>query len=127
MAEATPGKKTTENKKYVDCRPQIFHTGRLVNVDDISIADDSGWRDFDPADCEQIDADLRADKYGQTQLAPPSLVTVAHADQTASDGLLLLNNGKKMISVMKLISIKSKISPDPDRIFSNFVHESQGT
>ena len=108
MLEATPEKNATANTKYVDRRPQIFHTGQLLDVDDISIADDSSWRDLDAADCELIEADLRDAKYGQTQLAPPSIVTVGRAEQVASDGLLRLNNGKKMIFVMQKLKKEHK-------------------
>ena len=76
-------------------RPQFFHSPGTLDVDDISIGEDSGWRDLDLQESEKIERRLREGHYGQTQLPLPSVVTVGRRRQTAADGLALLNNGKK--------------------------------
>ena len=53
---------------YQDLRPQFFHSTERIDVDDISVADDSGWRDLDLEECAIIEQSLRDGNYGQTQL-----------------------------------------------------------
>ena len=82
-------------------RPQFFHSPETLDVDDISIGEDSGWRDLDLQESEKIERRLREGHYGQTQLPLPSVVTVGRRRQFAADGLALLNNGKKIVYVLQ--------------------------
>ena len=86
---------------FVDLRPQFFQTGELIDIDRISVGPDSSWRDHTEEDCEQFESDCRAGKYGQTQLQLPSIVTVKKQEVLAADGLVMLNNGKKCLMVLK--------------------------
>ena len=86
---------------FVDLRPQFFQTGELIDIDRISVGPDSSWRDHTEKDCEQFESDCRAGKYGQTQLQLPSIVTVKKQEVLAADGLVMLNNGKKCLMVLK--------------------------
>ena len=46
----------------------------VVSLDAVSLADDSGWHDLDPARVEELSAMIFGGNLGATALAGPSLI-----------------------------------------------------
>ena len=76
-----------------------------VQLDDISLASDSGWRDVDPHMVAQLKEKLMQGDLGRTTLGNPSIVCEQQQALTASDGKLCINNGKHIITA--LVEMKS--------------------
>ena len=94
---ATPKKAA---QRAVNGRPSILKTER-VRLDDISVCDDSGWRDSDNGEITILREKFKAGEYGIGILTIPSILCWSEAPKTSThDGRWLLNNGRSTIAAL---------------------------
>ena len=77
--------------------PRKVHSFRL-EIDEISVRLESGWREHQPAAIDQLVATL-PETYGRTNMKPPSVLAADGNGQNCRldvDGKVLLNNGKSL-------------------------------
>ncbi len=81
----------------VGIRPTVTEKSLCVGLEDISIAVDSSWRDFDREAVDGHKETIKAGKYGDTVYKGPS-----YLDKLTSgiDGKQLLNDGKSMVTAL---------------------------
>ena len=88
-------------QRAVNGRPSVLKTERVM-LDDISVCEDSGWRDVDAGEIAILREKFRAGEYGIGILTIPSILCWNGQPKNSSDdGRWLLNNGKSTISALK--------------------------
>ena len=76
-------------------RPITLKTER-VKLDDISICEDSGWRESDPREIAILTEKFRAGEYGGGILTIPSILCWDGKPKVSTeDGRWLINNGRR--------------------------------
>ena len=85
----------------VNGRPKILKTER-VKLDDISVCDDSGWRERDPREITILRDKFKAGEYGNGILTIPSILCWDQKPKVSlDDGRWLINNGRSTIAALK--------------------------
>ncbi len=80
----------------------MFLRTEIHRASEVSIADDSSWRELDPEVVAELCGQVESGSYGQTSLAPPTLVGDGDRIKlSAVDGGLCLYNGKQWTAVMR--------------------------
>ena len=84
--------------------PRVLDTRRLA-LAEVSICEDSGWRDLDLERVAELRALFEAGEYGATTLAIPSILTDADGRPQVSkhDGRYRLNIGKSTIAALQAL------------------------
>ena len=84
-----------------------FLTSTVVKLCEISVANDSGWRDIDDARVQELEAVILDGSYGATSLAGPSLLAEdGKPMHSTTDGGYILNNGKQIAHALQHIFAK---------------------
>ena len=84
-------------------RPTILKTER-VKLEDISICEDSGWRESDPREIAILTEKFKAGEYGNGILTIPSILCWDEKPKVSTeDGRYLINNGRSTISALKML------------------------
>ena len=84
--------------------PRKVHSFRL-EIDEISVRLEPGWREHQPAVMDQLVATL-PETYGRTNMMPPSVLAADGNGQNCRldvDGKVLLNNGKSFVCAMQVL------------------------
>ena len=81
---------------------------KRLKLDELSVAEDSGWRDLDTERVAELADLFRAGDYGATTLAAPSVFFGENGKylQSKEDGRIRLNNGLSTIAALKLLEIQ---------------------
>jgi len=80
--------------------PKTILESHNVEVDDVSIEDDSGWRDLDPRRVQQLVETFIAGDFGTNILRKPSILMENGTAQTASNGKIRLSDGKATFAAL---------------------------
>ena len=76
----------------------------LVDIDEVSLEEDSGWRAIDPARVQELKDAFMRGEYGQNILRKPSLLFWQGAPKiSAKDGKILLADGKATFAALKAL------------------------
>ena len=95
-------------QRAVNGRPTVLNTERVM-LDDISVCDDSGWRDVDTGEIAILREKFRAGEYGIGILTIPSILCWNEQPKHSPDnGRWLLNNGKSTISALQELFSEQK-------------------
>ena len=93
---------------------------QTYSLDDLSVAQDSGWRDFDEARVESLKVDYKACKYGTGNYGKPSVVINTSSAEGRDeekisdiDGLAVLDNGKSDIQALKHLKVALNFTSCP--------------
>lgn len=92
-----------------------------VKLHEISIAEDSSWRDLAPDHVESLKAVVLNGDYGSTTLAKPSLVLDQTGNEmiSAIDGCYILNNGKQFIAALQALQPEyEKASEEVEKVLA---------
>lgn len=74
---------------------------KVVKLEEISLADDSGWRELDAERVSELCEVIKGGSYGATSLMGPSLVQQDNKMVlSATDGRFVIYNGKHFISAL---------------------------
>ena len=106
-----PSLMSLKDNKAFKAAPQKAHVaervgGQRVSLDDLSLEEDSGWRDVERSHVEELKLKILQGEYGQTTMTPPSLLLDQNdlAMNSSIDGKYILDNGKHWIAA--LVDIK---------------------
>jgi len=84
----------------------------IYPLEDLSVAQDSGWRDLQVGRVEALKVDFKDNKYGTCNFSKPSVVISSsspegHDEEIKSDidGLTRLDNGKSTIQALKELKV----------------------
>ena len=98
MSEANLGPTTTGTSTY--------------DLDDISVATDSGWREIELLRVEALTVDFMAGKYGTGNFCKPSVIISGSSPENHDtelrsdlDGCVRLDNGKSTIKTLKDLKV----------------------
>ena len=85
---------------------------RIYPLEDLSVAQDSGWRDLQDVRVEALKVDFKDNKYGTGNFCKPSVIISSsspaeHDEEVKSDidGLVKLDNGKSTIQTLKHLKV----------------------
>lgn len=88
-------------KAVPNLAPETIDT-KIISLDDISIAEDSGWRELDAERVTELVDSFRKGEYGHGILTIPSVLSFQDVlKKSSTDGRLLLNNGKSTVAALK--------------------------
>ena len=95
-----PAKATKPKKAFA---PKIVGSTRIP-LDDLSVAEDSGWRDEDEERVIELVQMIKDGQWGATTMAKPSVLQGAgNVLISAIDGRTLLNNGKQVVIALSRV------------------------
>ena len=98
---AAKAKANASKATAINGRPQILKTER-VKLDDISVCEDSGWRERDSGEIAILREKFKAGEYGIGILTIPSILCWDEKPKcSCDDGRYLINNGMSTISALK--------------------------
>ena len=81
--------------------PVVKEEDLFLPLDDLSVAEDSGWRATDPKRVQELLDLFLSGQYGLGILKPPSVLVFDGAPKLASDGRRRLNDGKHTIRALQ--------------------------
>ena len=107
---------------------KILDSKRLM-LDELSIAEDSGWRELDSERVAELADLFRAGDYGATTLAAPSVLFGENQQylQSQVDGRIRLNNGLSTIAALKLLEKEYKAALAETAAGGTAPHSAGGT
>ena len=88
--------------------PEV-QSSKKVNVDEISVASDAGWRDADEAWIAELLQTFYSGSYGYAVLTPPSVLQDAFS---TVDSKMLLVDGKAVVTALQ--RLKADLGKVPD-------------
>ena len=92
----------------VNAKPKILKTDRIL-LADISVQEDSGWRELDPERVSELQSSFEGGEYGIGILTIPSMLCVdGKVKESTFDGRGCLNNGKSTVAVLKQLERESQ-------------------
>ena len=111
MADSSASKKDSATPKKgakQSCAPKTTCPSTFVQIDEISLEEDSGWRPIDPRRVQELkDAFLRGE-YGQGLLRKPSLLWFAGKGKLSSNGAPRLADGKATFAALAELKTEYK-------------------
>ena len=88
-----------------------------IKLEEISIAEDSGWREIDEDRCQELEAIILEGGWGATSLKGPSLIADdgGKVQNSTVDGKAILFEGKHLVKVLQVLEqTKFKVCPKED-------------
>ena len=114
MCEAPKAAAKAASAVRGNASPVILRTER-VQLDDISICADSGWRESDPREIAILKDKFKAGEYGNGILAIPSILCFDERPKVSTeDGRYLINNGRSTISALKMLKQAAAEAGEPE-------------
>ena len=93
--------------------PKTIAAEELVKLQDLSTADDSGWRAFDRACVDKLKEALERGEFGQNLLRRPSVVQFGGAELLRADGGMRLADGKQTVVALKeMLAVREACDDD---------------
>ena len=84
----------------------------IFELDDLSVATDSGWRELEEARVAALKQDFKENKYGTGNFSKPTVIVSASSPEghdellkSAIDGNILLDNGVATIQTLKELKV----------------------
>ena len=101
------------SKEAPNRAPVVVREGFTVKIEDISLAEDSGWRPVDAERVEELVQTFLGGQYGLGLLKAPSIIQQDGKPKMASDGRQRLSDGKNTMTA--LTRVKSIYSSEEQR------------
>lgn len=108
------GPKRTDRKVLQQmAAPRTIAAEELVKLQDLSTADDSGWRAIDRARVDELKAAFERGEFGQNLLRRPSVVQFGGARLLCADGGMRLVDGKQTVVALKeMLAVREACDDD---------------
>ena len=98
VAKPSPAKRKGEHQAAA---PKIVQASFIIKLEEISVASDSGWREFDQRRVAELVATFEQGEYKQNIMSKPAVLSFSGRPVLASDGLRKLADGKHTIMALK--------------------------
>ena len=94
--------------------PKLVQESMLVKIDDVSTEEDSGWRAVDAARVAELVHIFRAGDFGMNILRKPSVLYEGGNPKLASNGKMMLSDGKATFVALAEIAVMMKEDGEKD-------------